>query len=352
MLIISVLMSMKIDAQESTATYYEPELLMVSQPKMELYTANDEDYAQFYYDVKNIGSETYKGDFIILMEPDVDHYYVKKSIKVKAGEIKRIKLEMDLGLLYYDSVYSVLPVYEFENQWYPLTAYEQFKSISLCLNAPMDVDYVVTKEPEPVVNYSFDVHLQRPPVYGYYYVTPPPGWAYAYGYNPCCVYNNYVVFNGNNWHPGSGVHIVAPVGGTVVTTTVNHTQSAPRVSGNRYHNSAAVSAGGSNSRRYNGNSSGANVSSGRSRTVHSGSSGVSTSGSRTSSSAGTSSSSSSQRTSSAKPTTTNSSSAISNSSSSRSSSARSSSNSSSSRRSSSKSSSSSSSSSRSGGGRR
>lgn len=353
MLIISVLMSMKFYAQESTETYYEPELLMVSQPKMELYTANDEDYAQFYYDVKNIGSETYKGDFIILMEPDVDHYYVKKSIKVKAGEIKRIKLEMDLGLLYYDSVYSVLPVYEFENQWYPLTAYEQFKSISLCLNAPMDVDYVVTKEPEPVVNYSFDVHLQRPPVYGYYYVTPPPGWAYAYGYNPCCVYNNYVVFNGNNWHPGSGVHIVAPVGGTVVTTTVNHTQSAPRVSGNRYHNSAAVSAGGSNSRRYNGNSGGANVSSGRSRTVHSGSSGVSTSGSRTSSSAGTSSSSSSQRTSSAKPTTTNSSSAISNSSSSRSSSARSSSNSSSSRRSSSKSSSSSSSSSsRSGGGRR
>lgn len=345
MLIISVLMSMKFYAQESTETYYEPELLMVSQPKMELYTANDEDYAQFYYDVKNIGSETYKGDFIILMEPDVDHYYVKKSIKVKAGEIKRIKLEMDLGLLYYDSVYSVLPVYEFENQWYPLTAYEQFKSISLCLNAPMDVDYVVTKEPEPVVNYSFDVHLQRPPVYGYYYVTPPPGWAYAYGYNPCCVYNNYVVFNGNNWHPGSGVHIVAPVGGTVVTTTVNHTQSAPRVSGNRYHNSAAVSAGGSTSRRYNGNSGGANVSSGRSRTVHSGSSGVSTSGSRTSSSAGTSSSSSSQRTSSARPTTTNSSS-------SRSSSARSSSNSSSSRRSSSKSSSSSSSSSRSGGGRR
>lgn len=345
MLIISVLMSMKFYAQESTETYYEPELLMVSQPKMELYTANDEDYAQFYYDVKNIGSETYKGDFIILMEPDVDHYYVKKSIKVKAGEIKRVKLEMDLGLLYYDSVYSVLPVYEFENQWYPLTAYEQFKSISLCLNAPMDVDYVVTKEPEPVVNYSFDVHLQRPPVYGYYYVTPPPGWAYAYGYNPCCVYNNYVVFNGNNWHPGSGVHIVAPVGGTVVTTTVNHTQSAPRVSGNRYHNSAAVSAGGSTSRRYNGNSGGANVSSGRSRTVHSGSSGVSTSGSRTSSSAGTSSSSSSQRTSSARPTTTNSSS-------SRSSSARSSSNSSSSRRSSSKSSSSSSSSSRSGGGRR
>lgn len=349
MLIISVLMSMKFYAQESTETYYEPELLMVSQPKMELYTANDEDYAQFYYDVKNIGSETYKGDFIILMEPDVDHYYVKKSIKVKAGEIKRIKLEMDLGLLYYDSVYSVLPVYEFENQWYPLTAYEQFKSISLCLAAPMDVDYVVTKEPEPVVNYSFDVHLQRPPVYGYYYVTPPPGWAYAYGYNPCCVYNNYVVFNGNNWHPGGGVHIVAPVGGTVVTTTVNHTQSAPRVSGNRYHNSAAVSAGGSNSRRYNGNSGGTNVSSGRSRTVHSSStSGISTSGSINSSSARTSSSTTRTSSSSNSSSSQRKSSTISNSSSSRSSS-----NSSSSRRSSSRSSSSSSSSSsRSGGGRR
>jgi len=386
MLIISVLLTMKVVAQEQTDAYYEPELLMVSQPKMELYTANDEDYVMFYYDVKNIGSETYKGDFIILMEPDVDHYYVKKSIKIKAGEIKRVKMEMDLGLIYYDSVYSVLPVYEYENQWYPLTAYEQFKSIALCLNAPLnDVDYVVTTEPAPVYDYYYDVRLQRPPVYGYYYVTPPPGWAYAYGYNPCCCYNNYVVFNGNNCYYNNGVytggvHVEGPINQTI-TTTVSNTTSAPRVSGNRYYNSAAAS--GSSSRRNGENSGSTNVSSSGSRSSRSSSSsGVSTSGSRSasSSSVGTSSSSrtsssstrtgttsninssnssSSRQSSTVRTTNSNSSSAISNSSSSRSSSSRSTSGNSSSSSSSSRSSSSSSSSSgssssssRSGGGRR
>ena len=66
-------------AQVEAKTYYEPELLMISQPKMEFYDTGENGYVQFYFDVKNIGSETYKGEFIILMEPDVDHFYAKKK---------------------------------------------------------------------------------------------------------------------------------------------------------------------------------------------------------------------------------------------------------------------------------
>lgn len=293
--IINVLAISIVNAQNEKTEYYEPELLMVSQPKMEFYTANDEDYVQFYYDLKNIGSDTYKGDFVILMEPDIEHYYVKKSIKVKSGEIKRIKMEMDLSLIYYDSTYSVLPVYEFENQWYPLTAYEQFEPLSLCLNAPMsNVDYVVTSEPEPVYEYYYEVRLQRPPVFGYYYVTPPVGWAYAYGYHPCC-HNNYVIFNGNNFPPPP------PPGHNNDVPNVNRPTSAPRVSGNRYHNSASSSVSGSSSRKNNDHNNSGNVS------TNNNSSSRSTSSPSVTNSNSRSSALSTNRNSTSQPTTTNSS---------------------------------------------
>ena len=138
LLIICSLFVYNIDAQSLKVDndYYEPELLMVSQPKMEFYYANDYDYVKLYFDVKNIGSDTYKGDFVILLEPDTEHYYAKKRITVKPGKIKRIKLEIDLNQIYYDSTYTVMPVYEYDNQWYPLTMYEQFTTLSLHVNAP------------------------------------------------------------------------------------------------------------------------------------------------------------------------------------------------------------------------
>ncbi|MBP9994224.1 MAG: hypothetical protein KBT67_04685 [bacterium] len=344
LLIISMMSVLSAVAQVETKTFYEPELLMISQPKMEFYTADDDDFVQFYFDVKNIGSETYKGEFIILMEPDVDHFYAKKKIKVKAGAVKRVKVELDLGMIYYDSVYTVLPVYDFENQWYPLTAYEQFSSLMLCLNSPSySQDLIVTAEPAPVVDYYYDMRLQRPPVYGYYYVTPPPGWAYAYGYNPYYVNNYYTVINGNvNDYNGGNNHVV----------NINERPSAPKVSHNHY--STSVSNTSSSSRRSH-SVSGNSVTPSVPRRTTSG----------TSSSARTSSSSSDRRsssvsnpsnprnnsssTSSSSRRSSSSSSTISNSSSSRSSSSRSSSSKSSS---SSSSRSSSSSNSRSGGGRR
>lgn len=342
MLIISMMLVS--DAVAQVGTYYEPELLMISQPKMEFYDTGESDYVQFYFDVKNIGSETYKGEFIILMEPDVDHFYAKKKIKVKAGAVKRIKIELDLSMIYYDSVYTVLPVYDFENQWYPLTAYEQFSPLMLCLSYPSYYsDFVVTAEPAPVVDYYYDMRLQRPPVYGYYYVTPPPGWAYAYGYNPYCVNNYYTVINGNvNDYNGGNNHVV----------NINDRPSAPKVSHNHY--STRISNTSSSSRRAH-SGSGSSVMPSVPRRTSSG----------TSSSAGSSSSSSNRQsssvsnpsnprnnsssTSSSSRRSSSSSSSISNSSSSRSSSSRSSSSKSSS---SSSSRSSSSSSSRSGGERR
>lgn len=344
LLIISMMSVLPTVAQVEAKTYYEPELLMISQPKMEFYDTGENGYVQFYFDVKNIGSETYKGEFIILMEPDVDHFYAKKNIKVKAGAVKRIRIELDLEMIYYDSVYTVLPVYEFENQWYPLTAYEQFSSLMLCLNSPSySQDLIVTAEPAPVFDYYYDVRLQRPPVYGYYYVTPPPGWAYAYGYNPYCVNNYYTVINGNvNDYDGGNNHVV----------NINERPSAPRVSHNHY--STSVSNTSSSSRRaHSGSRSSVTPSSPR-RT----SSGTSSSARSSSSSSNRQSSSvsnpsnsrnNSSSTSSSSRRSSNSSSTISNSSSSRSSSSRSSSSRSSS---SSSSKSSSSSNSRSGGGRR
>ena len=52
--------------------YYEPELLMVSQPTMQYYSNMDTDFLRLYFDVQNIGSDTYKGDFMILLEPDTE----------------------------------------------------------------------------------------------------------------------------------------------------------------------------------------------------------------------------------------------------------------------------------------
>lgn len=346
LLIINVIMTFSASAQEFPEAYYEPELLMVSQPKMEYYDASDNNYVLFYYDVKNIGSETYKGDFMILMEPDMDHYYAKSKIKVKAGAVKRIKMELDLGMIYYDSIYTVLPVYEFENQWYPLTAYEKFQSIMLCLNAPdYSSDLVVTTEPEPVTDYYFDVRLQRPPVYGYYYATPPVGCAYAYGYNTCCVQNNYIIINENG---------TSSSGGNVGTTSVSDRKSAPRVTHTHYSSSAASP---TSSSRPSSTGSVQPTTTTTYRPSSSASSGVSSSSSRSSSSSVSNSSnsraSSSRATTSASQSSNRSSSTISNSSSSRSSSARSSSSGSSSSSSSrSSSSSSSASGSRAGGGRR
>ena len=206
LLIISSLFVYNIDAQSLKVDndYYEPELLMVSQPKMEFYYANDYDYVKLYFDVKNIGSDTYKGDFVILLEPDTEHYYAKKRITVKPGKIKRIKLEIDLNQIYYDSTYTVMPVYEYDNQWYPLTMYEQFTTLSLHVNAPHTETYIVNCEPDIVTYYYYDVHLHRPYVYGYYYTTPPVGWAYAYGYNPHFMPHYYVpapIIIVNNQYP-------------------------------------------------------------------------------------------------------------------------------------------------------
>lgn len=342
MLIISMMLMS--DAVAQVESYYEPELLMVSQPKMEFYDTGENDYVQFYFDVKNIGSETYKGEFIILMEPDVDHYYAKKNIKVKAGAVKRVKMELDLSMVYYDSVYTVLPVYEFENQWYPLTAYEQFSSLMLCLSSPSySSDLVVTTEPEPVVDYYYDVRLQRPPVYGYYYVTPPPGWAYAYGYNPYCVNNYYTVINGNVNNCNSGNNNVV---------NINERPSAPRVSHNHY--STSVSNTSSSSRRSHSGSGNTVAPSVPRRTSSGTSSPARTSSSSSNRQSSSVSNSSNSRTNSSASSSSrrsnNSSSTISNSSSSRSSSSGNSSSRSSS--SSSSRSSGSTSSSRSGGGRR
>ena len=206
LLIICSLFVYNIDAQSLKVDndYYEPELLMVSQPKMEFYYANDYDYVKLYFDVKNIGSDTYKGDFVILLEPDTEHYYAKKRITVKPGKIKRIKLEIDLNQIYYDSTYTVMPVYEYDNQWYPLTMYEQFTTLSLHVNAPHTETYIVNCEPDIVTYYYYDVHLHRPYVYGYYYTTPPVGWAYAYGYNPHFMPHYYVpapIIIVNNQYP-------------------------------------------------------------------------------------------------------------------------------------------------------
>ena len=206
LLIICSLFVYNIDAQSLKVDndYYEPELLMVSQPKMEFYYANDYDYVKLYFDVKNIGSDTYKGDFVILLEPDTEHYYAKKRITVKPGKIKRIKLEIDLNQIYYDSTYTVMPVYEYDNQWYPLTMYEQFTTLSLYMNAPHTETYIVNCEPDIVTYYYYDVHLHRPYVYGYYYTTPPVGWAYAYGYNPHFMPHYYVpapIIIVNNQYP-------------------------------------------------------------------------------------------------------------------------------------------------------
>lgn len=163
--------------------YYEPELLMVSQPTMQYYSNMDTDFLRLYFDVQNIGSDTYKGDFMILLEPDTEYYYAVKRIKVKAGSIKRIKIDIDLRNVYYDNYYTVMPIYEYMGEWYPLTMYEDFEPLVICVNNPPSVTYIVKSAPPVPTYYHIDVRLHRPPYYGYYntygYVTA--GYARPYG---------------------------------------------------------------------------------------------------------------------------------------------------------------------------
>lgn len=173
-LLLVVMTFMSITCKAQMPEYVEPELLLVSQPTMQFYQVGESDYVKFHFDVKNIGTEQYKGEFVVMLEPDHEHYYAKKSVKVKAGKIKRISVELDLETVYFDSTYKVTPVYDFQGNWYPLTQYEKFGDLTLRVDAPEQNTYVVVNV-NPVPEYYFiDVYYPRPPVYCFYQYVPAP----------------------------------------------------------------------------------------------------------------------------------------------------------------------------------
>lgn len=146
-------------AQDAAETPALSELMLISQPVMQLKSGSSRDYLTFYFDIKNIGVEKYKGEIMLIFEPDFEHFYAKEKVKVSSGKTHRVTFDVDVNKIYYDSVYNVVPVYCYEDQWYQLTNYEAFDSLFVCLAHP-DLQSVVDAAPCYVTNYYY---IERPP---------------------------------------------------------------------------------------------------------------------------------------------------------------------------------------------
>ena len=90
------------------ANGFPPELVLVSQPVL-TYNTNS---ITVYYDIQNIGDYTYRGDIYLYLDPDNGYYYAKKYVKVCAGRIKRVAIEIPAYRPNPSVVYTVMPYYE------------------------------------------------------------------------------------------------------------------------------------------------------------------------------------------------------------------------------------------------
>ena len=195
-MITALMLLTAVKAQDAAETPALSELMLISQPVMQLKSGLSRDYLTFYFDVKNIGVEKYKGEIMLIFEPDFEHFYAKEKIKVSSGKTRRVTFDVDVNKIYYDSVYNVVPVYCYENQWYQLTNYEAFDSLFVCLAHP-DLQSVVDAAPCYVTNYYY---IERPPrplfyhfgawYWGGYYDYYGGGYHYHYHYHTHIHYND------------------------------------------------------------------------------------------------------------------------------------------------------------------
>ena len=197
-----------VGAIAAKASGFPPELALVSQPVM-VYNYNS---VTVYYDVENIGDYTYRGNICIYLDPDDGFSYAEKYVKVRAGRIKRIAVEIPSYSIDRHIAYTIMPYYTVGRELYSFTTFEYFEPIRFCWHGTRTEPWVVITV-GPRIRY-----YHRPGVYRYYYdgfrpPMPPPGHAmhpmdpmhHTYGYH----YNNGGYPATHNWNsdepkPNSG----------------------------------------------------------------------------------------------------------------------------------------------------
>ena len=190
------------------ASGFPPELALVSQPVM-VYNYNS---VTVYYDVENIGDYTYRGNICIYLDPDDGFSYAEKYVKVRAGRIKRIAVEIPSYSIDRHIAYTIMPYYTVGRELYSFTTFEYFEPIRFCWHGTRTEPWVVISV-GPRIRY-----YHRPGTYRYYYdgfrpPMPPHGHAmhpmdpmhHTYGYH----YNNGGYPATHNWNsdepkPNSG----------------------------------------------------------------------------------------------------------------------------------------------------
>ena len=124
-------------------TGYPAELALVSQPVM-VYNNNS---ITVYYDVENIGDYTYKGNVYLYLNPDDGYCYAQKYVKVAAGKIKRVSIDIPASRIKNGWVFTIMPYYELNDELYSFTTFEYFEPVSFCWDGPRNERWVVVTVP-------------------------------------------------------------------------------------------------------------------------------------------------------------------------------------------------------------
>ena len=168
----NILMSLLLvmGAIAAKASGYPPELALVSQPVM-VYNSNS---ITVYYDVENIGDNTYRGYVSLYLDPDYGYSYAEKYVRVYPGRIKRIAIDIPLRRIDRRTVFTIMPYYELGDYLYSFTTFEYFEPINFCWDGPRTDRWIVINVPPRPRHYT------RPGTYRYYYdgyrpPMPPPG---------------------------------------------------------------------------------------------------------------------------------------------------------------------------------
>ncbi len=159
-----VLSSIYLKAQEI------PELMLVAQPTMELNDDQRNPTITFYFDVKNIGTAKFKGDVMLMFEPDYKNHYGRKRVSVPKNKIRQIEMEVDINKIELDSTYNIVLIYQIEDEWYSLTNLDAFDSLVFQLNTNeiiTDENLVVYSRPMVTTEYVYlgESRPPRPPHY-------------------------------------------------------------------------------------------------------------------------------------------------------------------------------------------
>lgn len=211
-LLLSVMMFLAagVKAQE----YYEPELLLVSQPTINYYYDSDGSLnAYVYFDLENIGSYEYKGRFYLYFDPSAFWLEkVSRYIKVKPGRIKRVTMTIPVYNLNYGVEYMLLPMYKYNNELYPLSMYEDFEMLTVSKIPNYSYRYIVRSAPARVTYYHYDYRYARPNYFVFDYdnriVWHNDSYYYheRYGYVPPRYHHNRPYPGDHHGEPGPGHH--------------------------------------------------------------------------------------------------------------------------------------------------